>query len=408
MKHRAANLSFVLPIAFLAAVAGPAPATGGEEPSGRAAMRHMMSAQSDAVEVVSPGEVIPLVLQGNRPIVPVMIGAKGPFPFILDTGAGGSVVSQSLADELGLTITGDARVGTPMSPEAVEAKAVLIKSAVVGGIRIEGLRAVTMDLEKLFAGVQAPRGVLSAKVFEGYLVTLDYPQKQVTIRKGELPAADSKEVFEFDPAGHLPAVPLDVAGEAMTAHIDSGSPAGFMLPKESAKKLPLASEPVKKGRIRTASGESDITESTLKGTIRLGRYTFENPEVRFGDTPPNLGFEILSRFAITLDPKLHRVRLSGAPDVVTLQPRAEAGPQRKRYGLKIHIDDSGAMAVDGTDPGSPAEKAGLKEGDRIVSVNGVAAEELEQARLAMFMRASPVKLVIERDGKKSEIEMKLD
>lgn len=37
-------------------------------------------------------------------------------------------------------------------------------------------------------GDHPPRGVLSAAAFPGYLLTLDYPARKITLRAGELPA----------------------------------------------------------------------------------------------------------------------------------------------------------------------------------------------------------------------------
>jgi len=109
----------------------------------------------------------------------------------------------------------------------------------------------------------------------------------------------------------LPVLRLNVAGVDVDAHLDTGSAGRISLPKRYADKLPLASKPVEVGRARRIDREVIITGAKLNGAIKFGRYTLENPEVRFNDAPiGNIGFEILRRFVVTLDKKNHRFRLA--------------------------------------------------------------------------------------------------
>jgi membrane-associated protease RseP (regulator of RpoE activity) len=156
--------------------------------------------------------------------------------------------------------------------------------------------------------------------------------------------------------------------------------------------------------MRLADRESVVLSGRLQGTLKVGRFALENPSVSFGDLPmANLGFGWLRGYSITLDSRMHRLRLD-RDDAAMAAP----APAPKRYGVRIHPSADGAFEVEGSDPGSPAEKAGLRGGDRIVSIDGTPVAGLEGARLGEMLRRSPVKLVIERDGRRSEIEMSLD
>ncbi len=55
--------------------------------------------------------------------------------------------------------------------------------------------------------------------------------------------------------------------------------------------------------------------------------------------------------------------------------------------------------------GSPAAKAGLKAGDRIVSIAGKAPKDIEEGQLGDLLRVAPLELVVEREGKKLTIRM---
>src|SRR5262249_15337222 len=98
----------------------------------------------------------------------------------------------------------------------------------------------------------------------------------------------------------------------------------------------------------------------------------------------------------------HRVRLEEGARI------ASPAPAQRRYGARMIPSSAGGLEVAGTDPGSPAAEAGLRPGDRILSVNGKETKALDPAEVAALMRASPVHLVIDREGKQLEIEMRLE
>jgi C-terminal processing protease CtpA/Prc len=121
----------------------------------------------------------------------------------------------------------------------------------------------------------------------------------------------------------------------------------------------------------------------------------QDPQLSFSDLSiANVGFDLLRRFAVTIDVERRRVRLEEG------QVAAGPSPARRRYGVRIQPSGSGDLEVAGRDPGSPAEKAGLLAGDRIVGVNGKPVGELSPGQIADMMHASPVSLVVERKGER--------
>jgi hypothetical protein len=260
----------------------------------------------------------------RKPVVEIKINGKGPFRFYLDTGAQGCVLDQALADELKLPVIGKARVGSP-GGKGVPAKRVRLDRVEVGDAVLSTVPAVSFDRSGLgAAGKDMPRGVLSTAIFSGVLVTLDYPRSRMEIRRGELPAADGKRVFDYDGKRRLPRIRLSVAGQEVDVHLDSGSPGGIMLPLELAKRLPLAAKPVKVGRGKRVDQEVIIWGAKLKGVVKLGQYELMDPELRFQDipgAPGHVGYGFLRRFAVTLDARNHRLQFEeklvkdkGVPD----------------------------------------------------------------------------------------------
>jgi hypothetical protein len=231
---------------------------------------------------------VPMLDFGHRPVVEVSINGQGPFRMILDTGASGTVVDPSW-------------VGGETGP-------IELREVRIGALSWTQLPVAS---EPLFAGPIAPefpKGVLSAAAFPGYLVTLDYPNKTISIRKGELPVADGRRVFQYGAAEELPLAPVRVAGREFTLHVDSGSPGGVMLPLRFSKELPLGAELVLVGKARTVAGEFDVWSAPVKGAVELGEYVLEVPGIRFSDLRPgpkpgpgNIGYEVLRTFKVTLD-----------------------------------------------------------------------------------------------------------
>lgn len=94
---------------------------------------------------------------------------------------------------------------------------------------------------------------------------------------------------------------------------------------------------------------------------------------------------------------------------VRLAPRAV--PTRDLFGQETQTWDLGLHPLLSTRigqvlPGHVAEQAGLRSGDRIIALNGAPVAEWEE--LAKFIHASPgkpVRLTVERDGRRFQVEV---
>jgi len=271
------------------------------------ALGSLLAAQT-SIKVPTGGIDLPMGDIGGRPAVDVTVNGKGPFPFILDTGADVIVVDEEL---VGLHTPEDA----PPKPPMKEDPATRIKSLGIGDALLLDVDVHPSPLARLFGGSFPARGVLSAASFPGYLLVLDYPGKRIRIRKGELPPADLRTRFEYTSEQILPNVPLQVAGTEVRVHVDTGSPGSVTLPTKYMKELPLAAEPTRVGLARTAAGEFPIWAADVKGEVALGSYKFDNSRVLFSDVNPipgpptgNLGYQTLRQFIITLDAKNRRIQ----------------------------------------------------------------------------------------------------
>jgi hypothetical protein len=270
--------------------------------------------QPARIEVPQEGVALPMQDMGGRPVVEVKINGKGPYRFVLDTGAVTTVVSDELARELSLAAPAGVQVtavGGGPAPSIV-----VIGDLRVGDATLKDMIAAAMPLGSLLKGVNAPRGVLSAASFPGYLLTYDYPGRQISIKKGVLGETDSKSTFQYTQQEVLPTVPVRIAGQDTNVHLDTGSAFGLTLPLKFLKELPLTSSPKEAGKVHTGGGEFPVSIARVNGPIELGKYKLDLDEVRFSDAKPgpgpaagNIGYEVLRHFVVTLDSKNRRIRL---------------------------------------------------------------------------------------------------
>lgn len=257
------------------------------------------------------GVTIPMIDFGGRPVVELLINGKGPFPFVLDTGAVRTVINSELARELQLPqmeSDADRRHGTAT---------VLIADVRLDGIAFRNVPALsTPSTRQLLKGPGAPVGVLPVSIFAGQLVTLDYPRKSISIQRGALPPADREVIFEYGPEQQFPEVPITIGGREIRVILDTGSGYGLMLPTRFATQLALTSPPARSGTAKTHSGEYPIDRGRVDGRVRLGRYDID-PTVLFTDVrawlsaEPRglLGYGVLKDFVVVLDTASRRIRL---------------------------------------------------------------------------------------------------
>ena len=267
-----------------------------------------------SIQIPADGVTVPMQDMGGRPVIDLKINGKGPYRFILDTGGVTTVVSDELSRELSLTPPAGVQVAS-VGGGPVPA-IVVIQDVRIGNAVLKGMIAAAMPLGDLLKGENAPRGILSAASFPGYLLTYDYPGKHISIKKGALERADSKSTFQYTEEQVLPTVPMRIAGHDTQVHLDTGSPFGLTLPVKFLTDLPLASQPKGAGVVRTGGGEFPVSIARVNGTIELGKYQLDLHEVRFSDARPgpgpaagNIGYDVLRYFVVTLDSENRRVRL---------------------------------------------------------------------------------------------------
>ena len=265
----------------------------------------------DRPSATPPVVDVPIDISRRLPVTEVMVNGQGPFKFVVDTGAGGTVVTSRLAKKLSLPVKGQAFAGAPTGQPPVPVDLVDLEAITIGEVEFQNVMGVAMDLSSVFVDGDVPDGILGFRLFEDYLMILDLPGRRLRLDRGKLPSADEVGIVSYTLShGMIPAIPLRVADLTFEAHLDTGNRGAITMPSSNIDKLSLESKPVKVRDGRAVNNTFEITGSRLRGTAAFGDHVIENPDIHFTDVMPtaNIGFEALKPFVMTIDQKNRRIR----------------------------------------------------------------------------------------------------
>jgi predicted aspartyl protease len=261
------------------------------------------------------GIVVPIVALTPLPVIEVRVNGKGPFKFAIDTGARGHARADiSLVKALGLARAGGVTAGDGAGRTAAM-NLVQLDTIEIGGVVIRDLRAPSRDYN-------GPRtegridGILAFDLFANYLLTIDFPKRQLRVAAGALPEPDGKRVHAYQPFRGGISLPISVGDVTLQAHIDTGFSSAFTLPLSLASKMPLGAAPVVSGRYQLAASQFTQSTAAVVGPVRFAGWDVRIATLDFWDIyeHANVGSLVLGQFAITIDQQQQRIRLDRADD----------------------------------------------------------------------------------------------
>ncbi len=285
---------------------------------------------------------LPSEMCGGYFIVDGWLNGTGPWPLLLDSGAGRTVLDPTVREAAGIRWRADSlRIG-----------------------EFEAFRFGAGELEMTALSSALGReivGILGHPVFAGVLMTWDPKNRAILLERGELdrgmdgvfPARDDSR----------PWVGSVIGGDTLWVLIDTGSSRGLTL--RNPERLDYLSPLTPTGARERFDGTHLVTSGRLATDARIGPLVVATPVVNNSVSVDLVGQEILEYARITFDQRNDLIRferVNGDPSMLIPSPPVRSS------GYAVRPGPSGAEVIHLFDGLAPE---GIEVGDVIVSVNGV-------------------------------------
>ena len=328
-----------------------------------------------------PVATVPFTIFGGNIVVEVSIDGHAAVPFLLDTGGSNYLTPQG-AKALGVKGNGNLGIGGVGTAQA-KGQFAQVKDLRLGPVEMRDQQFIVGPLPEMLVNrrKEAPiAGLVGAELLRRFPTTIDYQRKTLTFfRPGSLlprPTAAQSLRLYFD--GSHPYISLDVDGAPGVFIVDTGNSSETTLfgPFYRAHQFPVEqpAQAISQGGVGGFGSALD----TRIGSLGLGPWKLNDPLVTLDFAKQgafsndalagNLGYDFLKNFIFTLDYE-HRTGYfmrSGEFGKASDYNRAGMALERK----------NGKVVVGRVNRDTPAEAAGIRVGDTILSVNGKASDDV--------------------------------
>ena len=349
---------------------------------------------------------LPMDLINDHIYVSGRLNGKGPFRFLLDTGWGTSSITPEVAKSLGLSVRG-AQKTMGAGEGTAENGFIKVSKMQFGGARLvnQSLLVTSAFDGKTRDAVNNFGGLIGYELFKRFVVRMDFQRKTVTL---SLPA---KFLYRgrgikvpFKLSNTIPLVRGEVDGVPGEFIVDSGFPGSIILYQNFVAKNDLTAKfnprfeavtgwgiggPVRAGVTRARVfklGGVTVRDSVLTLSL-LKQGALADPYLAGA-----IGEGVLKRFTVTFDYGRREM-------IFEKNANYDSSDVFDRSGMYLNKAPEWFEVMD-VIAGGPADKAGMKTGDRIVSVDGKKAPgmSLPEVRL-MFKRplGTRVNLILKTD-----------
>ncbi len=333
--------------------------------------------------------------------------------FILDTGSSGISLDSATAEYLGMkpvpterTIRGIAGIR--------KVNFLFNRTLHFPGLSVENLDFHINDYD-ILTTVYGERidGIIGYSLINRYIMKIDYDSMRLSfLSKGTL--RYPKGGYLLKPAiGQLVSQPMRVRDDKAIYSrflFDLGAGLCMLLSREFVEDSAFLSKK-KKRYIKEGEGlggKIDM-ELTVMKEVRLGPYKFRNVPVFIFDDVYNvssypymggiLGNDLLRRFNVILN--------YGKGDIYITPNKHFTDVFDYSYsGIELYLIN-GVIMIGDVAKGSPAEAAGLKEGDEVIAINKNLLHNLNAYKIALQAPNEKIKIIIRRNGEMKEYEFKV-
>ena len=372
--------------------------------------------------------IIPFEWQSNLIVVPVSINNSDTLNFILDTGISMNMITDpDVARDLDLKYVRKVNVLGVGQGSALEARVSVGNRIRLPGVKAEGQNVVVLseDMLQLSSYVGMPvHGIFGFELFRNFVVKIDFRTRQITLYKPETYRYRGRGqqipivIEDTKPYLYASATYADNREVPIKVILDTGAGHALSLDVDTRGDIQL---PDKIIRAQLGRGLNGIIHGSLGRLekVKIGTFELQHVITSFPDTNSlagqvarnlkrqgNIGCELLKRFTVIFDYSRKHVILK---------------PNRRFYREKFERDMSGMeIKAEGNDyrkfvisniqANSPAEVAGLQEGDEILSLNDHVSADLRLSDVIKVLQrgeGKTVKMFVKRTNGLIYTEFKL-
>ncbi len=262
---------------------------------------------------------IPAIIENRYVFLPVHLNGKGPFNFMLDTGAGLTFVNRKVADSLKLEISGDIPVRGIGGFGTIGF--IPIDSFNIGELSLYLDRAVVFDFDEAQSEmVKNIDGVLGYDYFVRFPQKIDIRSQEIVIYNPETENVGiSGHAMELEIYANVPVFQVPVNGEPLRLLLDLGARPGILITSSAPiyEKLAQATDDSSGGSAIIGIGGMQEVQITRIDSLSLAGIvlrdqkavlTDDNSQLPFSDYVEGIiGLEILEKFVLYLDYQSRRV-----------------------------------------------------------------------------------------------------
>jgi hypothetical protein len=263
-------------------------------------------------------------------------------------------------------------------------------------------------------------GIIGSDFLDDYTATIDYGNKRLILSgdseslAGEKTEGGKGYFYKFDkhPVNNAPLIKCRLNGEIETkAMIDTGQPYALVLPLSFLDKTGALNrkETLKaKGEIiRWPSTKLPDNYLSRIASLEADDFRMNKPVTLYAELPamlsmPLLGRDFLSQFTIKINYPKNEILLLPTQDGKTKDNLFSSG-------LSIELDAENDIVVRGVWENSPADKARIQAGDRILEFNSktLTPESFQKFNLLLQdEKVENIEVVIQNDQGRRKILLK--
>jgi predicted aspartyl protease len=260
---------------------------------------------------------IPLRKAINLIFTDVKINGKGPYNFVVDTGASQTALSQKVARDLGLSVITSTIMHGVGGSGKVDSKIYRLDRLQIGEISVKDLPVGTFD-DPLVS--QLADGIIGTSMLADYVVTINYPDSRIELTHKPAATADAIPVWYFS---NMLLLPTDINTQHGNLIVDTGA-ITTVLSLEMAnamgitEKTPGAKVDTGLGGVGGAQGTVLMIPRVTLKTVRQSEALNSALAIDLKDISKMLGtevsgvagFDFLQSYKLTLDYYKAEIHLS--------------------------------------------------------------------------------------------------